>query len=83
MARLRRKNAMMPSQNGLHECEQERQAARTTAPIKPNHAGDLQTANFPQREPEQRLKNLASVERINRQHIENEQDQIDAPDHAR
>src|SRR5207302_376486 len=62
-----------PGKNG--ECGQARSSDQT------DHAGNLQAANFPERKPEKTAKNLPAIEWINREHVKNEQDEIDDANH--
>ena len=45
---------------------------------EPNESGNHKTARPTDHEPEQGAKNLTAVERVNRKHIESQQENVDA-----
>ena len=69
---------MIPTQMD-HDLQAESQRGEDAPPTNPMHARDLQAADFAQRKPKQRAQDLAAIERINRQHIEDQQAEIDPP----
>ena len=59
-----------------------REGDQSTHADKADDGGDLQAARATEHKPEERLEDLAAVQRINWQQVENEQTEIDIADHA-
>ena len=58
-------------------CPKKASTIKPATPMNPITVVDHQAARAPQHEPEERLQDLAAIQRIDRQHVEEQQHQVD------